>query len=71
MHVGLDGHRWDERRGWHWCSGGRLFAFISQRQDVFLQVCDPLRLDRQRTLKHLITEPAAKRGEEEEEECFI
>lgn len=65
--AGLDGHRWDECRGWHWCSRGRLFAFVSQCQDVFLQVCDPLRLDRERTVEHLVAEPAAER----EEECFV
>lgn len=58
----LDGYWRDECRGCHCCSGGGLFALVSQRQDVLLQVCDPLGLDRQRTLEDLVTEPAAKSG---------
>lgn len=57
---GLDGYWGDECRGCHCCSGGRLFALVAQRQDVLLQVCDPLGLDRQRTLEDLVAEPAAK-----------
>lgn len=60
LRGGLDGYWGDEGRGGHCCSGGGLLALVSQRQDVLLQVGDPLGLDRQRTLEDLVTEPAAK-----------
>lgn len=54
-------HRMDEcwSRWSRWRRRRRrsLFALVAQRQDVFLQVCDPLLLNRQRPVKHFIAEP--------------
>lgn len=47
----------DQRWSCHRCSGRRHFVFIAQRQNVFLQVCDPLLLNRQRSMKYFLTEP--------------
>lgn len=53
---GMD-KRWSGRRRRRRGRRRSLFTLVAQRQDVFLQVGDPLLLNRQRSVKHLITEP--------------
>lgn len=53
----LDREQMDQSRSFHRCSGRRIFAFVAQREDVFLQVCDPLLLNRQRAVEDFFTEP--------------
>lgn len=47
----------DKCWSFHRSSRRRRFAFVAQRQDVLLQMSNPLLLDRQRSLKHFLTEP--------------
>lgn len=53
LHSDRMGECWSCHRG----SRRRGFAFVAQRQDVFLQVCDPSPLNRQWSMKHFLTEP--------------
>lgn len=60
---GLDSDRMDECWSFHRSSRRRRrFAFVAQRQDVLLQMSNPLLLNSQRSLKHLLTEPEQQHG---------
>ena len=61
--LGLHSDWMDESWSCHRCSRWRRFAFVAQGQDVFLQVCDPALLDRQRAMKHFFTEPEQQHRE--------
>lgn len=60
---GLHSYWMDEGWSCHRRSRRGCFAFVAQWQDVFLQVCDPLLLDWQRSMKHLFTEPDQRHRE--------
>lgn len=61
--CGLDSYWMDKCWSCHWCSRRRCFAFVAQRQDVFLQVYDPPLLNRLRSMKNFFTEPEQQHRE--------